>query len=74
VLKAIGAIEEGLPDGVVGPIVVGTVASAIASYAAIAWMLAYVRRHSYDIFAVYRVAVGLLVLALIATGVRDATF
>jgi undecaprenyl-diphosphatase len=74
VLKAIGAIEEGLPDGVVGPLIVGTIASAISSYAAIAWMLAYVRRHSYDIFVVYRVFVGLLVLALIATGVRDATF
>jgi undecaprenyl-diphosphatase len=74
VLKAIGAIEEGLPDGVVGPIIVGTIASAISSYAAIAWMLAYVRRHSYDLFVVYRVFIGLLVLAVIASGVREATF
>lgn len=74
VLKAVGAIEEGLPDGVVWPLIVGTIASAISSYAAIAWMLAYVRRHSYDIFVVYRVFAGLLVLALIAGGVREATF
>jgi undecaprenyl-diphosphatase len=73
-LKAYGAIDEGLPDGVVGPMIAGTIASAISSYAAIAWMLAYVRRHSYDVFVVYRVFVGLLVLAVIATGVRDATF
>jgi undecaprenyl-diphosphatase len=74
VLKAIGAIDEGLPDGVVGPLIVGTIASAISSYAAIAWMLAYVRRRSYDVFVVYRVIAGFVVLGLIATGVRDATF
>ena len=73
-LKAFGAIEEGLPDGVVGPLIVGTIASAISSYAAIAWMLAYVRRRSYDVFVVYRVAAGLVVLGLIAAGVRDPTF
>ena len=74
VLKAVGAIDEGLPDGVVGPMIVGTIASAISSYAAIAWMLAYVRRRSYDVFVVYRVIAGFVVLGLIATGVRDATF
>src|SRR5918995_1446206 len=72
VLKAAGAIQDGLPDGVVGPIIVGIVASAVSSYAAIAWMLAYVRRHSYDLFVVYRVFIGLLVLAVIASGVREA--
>jgi undecaprenyl-diphosphatase len=74
VLKAISSVQEGLPDGVAGPMVVGTIASAASSYAAIAWMLAYVRRHSYDVFVIYRVFAGLLVLALIATGVREATF
>ena len=74
VLKGIGAIQEGLPDDVGGPLIVGTIASAVSSYAAIAWMLAYVRTHSYDVFVVYRVLVGLGVLLLIATGVREATF
>jgi undecaprenyl pyrophosphate phosphatase UppP len=37
-------------------------------------MLSYVRRHSYDVFVIYRVLAGLFVLALIAGGVRDATF
>jgi len=74
VLKGVGAIQDGLPDGVVGPMIFGMIAAAVSSYAAIAWMLAYVRRRSYDIFAVYRVFAGLFVLALIATGVREATF
>ncbi len=74
VLKAVGAVDEGLPDGVIGPMIVGTIAAGISSYAAIAWMLAYVRSHSYDAFVVYRVIAGLFVLSLIATGVRDSTF
>jgi undecaprenyl-diphosphatase len=68
------AISEGLPDGVVGPLIVGMLAAAIAGYAAIAGLLALVRRHSYDAFVIYRVLVGIGVLALIASGVRDATF
>ena len=73
-LKAFGAVEEGLPDGVVGAMIVGMIASAISSYAAIAWMLAYVRRRSYDVFVVYRLIAGVVVLGLIAAGVRDSTF
>jgi len=74
VVKAHEAITEGLPDGVAGPIIVGTIASAISGYLAIAWLLALVRRHSYDAFVLYRVLAGLTVLTLIATGVRSATF
>jgi undecaprenyl-diphosphatase len=74
VLKGIGAVTEGLPDGVVGPMIVGTIASAISSYAAIAFVLRYVRTHSYDAFVIYRVLAGIFVLGLIATGVRSATF
>lgn len=74
VLKGYGAISDGLPDDVAGPMVAGTIAAGISSYAAIAWMLRYVRTHSYDVFVVYRVAVGIGVLLLIATGVRSATF
>jgi undecaprenyl-diphosphatase len=74
VLKGVGAIQDGLPEGVGGPIVVGTIASAISSYAAIAFMLAYVRRRSYDAFVIYRVLAGIFILVLIATGARAATF
>jgi undecaprenyl-diphosphatase len=74
VLKGYGAIQDGLPDGVVGPMIVGMIAAAVSSYVAIAWMLRYVRTHSYDVFVIYRVILGVLVLALISTGVREATF
>ncbi|HEX2435665.1 MAG TPA: undecaprenyl-diphosphate phosphatase [Solirubrobacterales bacterium] len=72
--KGYEAIREGLPDGVLGPIAVGVIASAISGYVAIAGLLALVRRHNYDPFVIFRVLVGVGVLILIATGVRSATF
>jgi undecaprenyl-diphosphatase len=74
VVKAYGAIKDGLPEGVTGPITVGILASAVSGYLAIAVLLRYVRTHNYDVFVIYRVAVGLFLLGLIATGVRSATF
>jgi undecaprenyl-diphosphatase len=74
VYSAYQAIGDGLPDDVAGPLIVGTVASAISGYAAIAWLLRLVRTHSYRPFVLYRYAAGAFVLLLIATGVRSATF
>jgi undecaprenyl-diphosphatase len=68
------ALHEGLPDGVAGPIIVGTLASAISGYLAIAWLLRLLRTHSYRPFVVYRYFAGAFVLLLIITGIRSATF
>jgi undecaprenyl-diphosphatase len=72
--KGYEAVSEGLPHGVAGPMIVGTIAAAVSGYLAIAGLLALVRRHSYDVFVVYRVLVGITVLILIATGALSATF
>jgi undecaprenyl-diphosphatase len=74
VYSAYEAIQEGLPEGVAGPMIVGTIASAISGYIAIAWLLRLVRTHSYRPFVLYRYFAGAGVLLLIATGVRSATF
>ena len=74
VVKATGAVTDGLPDGSIGPIIVGIIASAISGYLAIAWLLRLLRTHSYRGFVIYRVLAGLFVLSLIASGVRSATF
>jgi undecaprenyl-diphosphatase len=63
-----------LPPGSAGPFVVGTIASAVSGFAAIVFLLRYVRTHSYDIFVVYRLIVAAIVLLLIATGARSAGF
>jgi undecaprenyl-diphosphatase len=74
VYKGYKAVSEGLPPGVAGPMIVGTIAAAVSGYLAIAGLLALVRRHSYDVFVVYRVLLGITVLILIATGALSATF
>jgi undecaprenyl-diphosphatase len=74
VYKGYRAVSEGLPHDVAGPMIVGTIAAAVSGYLAIAGLIAFVRRRSYDVFVVYRVLVGIALLLLIATGVRDATF
>jgi undecaprenyl-diphosphatase len=74
VFSAYKALKEGLPNDVAGPIVVGTLASAVSGYLAIAWLLRLLRTHSYRPFVLYRYAAGAFVLLLIATGVRSATF
>jgi undecaprenyl-diphosphatase len=74
IFSAAEAIRDGLPDGVAGPMVVGTIASAISGYLAIAFLLRLVRTHSYKPFVLYRFAAGAFCLLVIATGLRPATF
>lgn len=72
--KGASAAHEGLPSGVAGPMVVGTLAAAVSGYLAIAFLLRLVRTSSYAPFVYYRYAAGTLVLLIIATGLRPATF
>lgn len=74
VYSAARAIQEGLPDGVAGPMVIGTIAAAVSGYVAIAFLLRLIRTHSYRPFVIYRFAAGLFCLLLITTGIREATF
>jgi undecaprenyl-diphosphatase len=75
VLKGVGDVLLGdLPAGWQGPFVVGTLAALGSGLLAIDWLLGYVRRHSYDAFVVYRLVVAALVVLLILSGVREATF
>jgi undecaprenyl-diphosphatase len=56
-----------------GPTLLGTAVSFVVAYAAIAWLLRYIARHTFTLFIVYRVAVGALVIALVAAGTLAAT-
>jgi undecaprenyl-diphosphatase len=55
-----------------GPTAVATVLAFITGYASIAWLLRYLVNHSVTVFVVYRVAVGVLVLGLVAAGTLEA--
>lgn len=50
-----------------------TFVSFVVAYVAIAWLLKFVAKHSYLVFIVYRVALGLALLVLLGTGVIAAT-
>jgi undecaprenyl-diphosphatase len=71
--KAVKLPGEPLPDGWQTTFLLGITGAAIAGFAAIWGLLAYLRRHDYTPFVVYRLAVAALILSLIATGARDAT-
>ncbi len=56
-----------------GPLAWGTVVSLVVAYATIAWLLRFVAGHRLTVFIVYRVAAGLLLAALLASGLVSAT-
>jgi undecaprenyl-diphosphatase len=56
-----------------GPTIVATVIAFAVGLSVIAWLLRYLDRGSFTPFVVYRVLLGLTVLALVGTGVLDAT-
>lgn len=56
-----------------GPTIVATAVSFVVAWFAVAWLLRYIAKHTYAVFIVYRVALGALILLLVATGVLSAT-
>lgn len=67
-------LKDAIGAGGVGwlPTLVATVVSFASGYAAIAWLLRFLAKHSTIVFVVYRVALGALVLALVYAGVLEA--
>ena len=63
-LRKIGE-EEGAG---LGPTLLGTIFAFIVGYASIAFLLRWLTSHTMEIFVVYRVALGVLVLVLAAAG------
>lgn len=72
-LFQLGEIGTGSAEGSTGAValVVATITAFAVGYAAIAFLLRYLASHSTLVFVVYRVAVGLLVLALAGAGVIE---
>jgi undecaprenyl-diphosphatase len=55
-----------------GPTLLATAVALVIGYSVIAWLLRWISTHSYTPFVVYRVLLGILVLALLSTGVLSA--
>lgn len=71
---AVFELQEAL-NGHIGvvPVLVGTVVSFIVGYASVAWLIRFVAKHSTEIFAFYRVLLGVVILILLATSTITAT-
>jgi undecaprenyl-diphosphatase len=62
--------NDGVPDGFLQPMIWGIATSAIAGWLAVWGTIRLVRTHTFAVFVIYRVALGSLVLVVIATGLR----
>lgn len=62
---AVVKVPEALHEGVTLPIVVGILASGISGWLAISVLLKFVSTRSFGVFAVYRVILGMVILALL---------
>jgi undecaprenyl-diphosphatase len=63
-LRKVG--EDGSPSA--AATVIATLVAFVTGYVAIAWLLRYLSTHTLEVFVLYRVALGVLVLVLAATG------
>ena len=62
-----------LPHGSYGSLAVATIVSGVVGYASIWFLLRYLRTHSLSLFIVYRVIVGVAILAALAGGYVSAS-
>ena len=64
-LKAsLNILRQGIAPDMVAPFVLGIVVAAVVGYMVIAVLIRYLERGTFRIFVVYRIALGVLVLAL----------
>jgi undecaprenyl-diphosphatase len=69
-VRGIELVRDGLPGDMVGGFIVGAVASAVTGWLAVWGTLAWVRTRSFTPFVIYRIVLGVAVLALLATPYR----
>lgn len=69
--KGLEVARDGLPAGMTTPFAAGIVSAAVSGFAAIWFLLAYLRRHDFTIFVLYRFAVGAGMLILMLVGIRS---
>jgi undecaprenyl-diphosphatase len=68
-LKILTAVQQDAPHEAWSIVAVGTLVSAVVSFVVVRWLLGYVQTHTFKGFGWYRIALGLLLLGLVAGGV-----
>jgi undecaprenyl-diphosphatase len=70
VFKFGGLVSDGIPDGLVVPLIVGIITSCLSGLLAVWGTLKIVRTSSFMPFVIYRIVLGVVVLIVVATGLR----
>ena len=69
-LKLTKLADDGIPEGLLTPMIVGIIASGISGWIAMWGMIRLLRSRSFTPFVMYRFVVGIGVLSLLATSFR----
>jgi undecaprenyl-diphosphatase len=64
IFKALHEPAAGAPSEDWGQLLIGCIVAAIVSFACVKWLLHYVQTHTFTAFGWYRIALGILILAL----------
>lgn len=65
--------DPSMLEGMVAQFIAGMISAAVSGFLIIWFLLSYLRKHDFGLFLWYRVAVTLVVFAMIATNFRPAT-
>jgi undecaprenyl-diphosphatase len=68
VFKVGGLFADGIPEGLVGPLVIGVITSAVSGWVAVWGTLWLIRTYTFTPFVVYRIVLGVVVLVAVAAG------
>lgn len=69
-LKVGKLVSDGIPDGLLGPMIAGIITSGLAGWFAVWGTIRLVRTRSFMPFVIYRCVLGVVVLGIVATGWR----
>lgn len=70
VVKVGGLVADGIPDGLLWPMIAGVITAGISGWLAVWALMRLIRTKSFDGFVVYRLLAGVGVLVVLATGWR----
>ena len=70
VFKLAKLFRDGIPDGLLAPMIVGIITSGLSGWLAVWGTLKLIRTRSFTPFVVYRVVLGVVVLVIVAAGWR----
>lgn len=68
--KMVKLFSDGVPDGLLAPMIVGIITSGLSGWLAVWGTLKLIRTRSFTPFVVYRIVLGIVVLVIVAAGWR----